>query len=64
MDVVQVDTLIVGAGQAGVAMSAHLQTRGIDHVVLEKARIAEAWRTSRWDSLVWSAPEKVVHLLS
>ena len=34
MDVVQVDTLIVGAGQAGVAMSAHLQTRGIDHVAL------------------------------
>ena len=56
MDVVQIDTLIVGAGQAGVAMSAHLQTRGIDHVVLEKARIAEAWRTSRWDSLVANGP--------
>ena len=56
MNVVQVDTLIVGAGQAGVAMSAHLQARGIDHVVLEKARIAEAWRTSRWDSLVANGP--------
>lgn len=51
-----VDTVVVGAGQAGVAMSEHLTTLGITHVVLEKNRIAEAWRTRRWDSLVANGP--------
>lgn len=43
--------VIVGAGQAGLAMSWHLRTRGIDHVVLERGEVANAWRTERWDSL-------------
>lgn len=51
-----VDTVVVGAGQAGVAMSEHLTQLGISHVVLEKNRIAEAWRTRRWDSLVANGP--------
>ena len=50
------DTVVVGAGQAGLAMSAHLAANGIPHIVLERARIAEAWRTSRWDSLVANGP--------
>lgn len=50
------DTVVVGAGQAGVAMSEHLNALGISHVVLEKNRIAEAWRTRRWDSLVANGP--------
>jgi putative flavoprotein involved in K+ transport len=45
------DALIIGAGQAGLAMSRCLATRGIDHVVLERGRIAERWRTGSWDSL-------------
>jgi len=52
----KVDTLVVGAGQAGVAMSEHLGKRGIPHLVLEKNRIAESWRTARWDSLVANGP--------
>ena len=51
-----IDTLVVGAGQAGVAMSEHLTHLGIPHLVLEKNRIAEAWRTGRWDSLVANGP--------
>ena len=51
-----VDTVVVGAGQAGIAMSEHLSSHGIDHVLLEKNRIAEAWRTARWDSLVANGP--------
>ena len=51
-----VDTVVVGAGQAGVAMSEHLTRLGISHIVLEKNRIAEAWRTRRWDSLVANGP--------
>lgn len=50
------DTLVVGAGQAGIAMSEHLRRHGIPHIVLEKNRIAEAWRTRRWDSLVANGP--------
>lgn len=50
------DTIIIGAGQAGVAMSEHLTAQGVPHVVLEKSRIAERWRSERWDSLVANGP--------
>lgn len=53
---IEIDTLIVGAGQAGVAMSEHLSNLGVPHLVLERNRIAEAWRTGRWDSLVANGP--------
>jgi putative flavoprotein involved in K+ transport len=49
------EVVVVGAGQAGVAMSEHLTRRGIPHLVLERDRIAERWRT-RWDSLVANGP--------
>ncbi|AKC69926.1 flavin-containing monooxygenase [Pandoraea oxalativorans] len=51
-----IDTLVVGAGQAGVAMSEHLSKQGVPHLVLERSRIAERWRTGRWDSLVANGP--------
>jgi len=50
------DTIVVGAGQAGIAMSEHLTKMGIPHLILEKSRIAEAWRSRRWDSLVANGP--------
>lgn len=50
------EVVVVGAGQAGVAMSEHLTNAGISHVVLERDRIAERWRTERWDSLVANGP--------
>lgn len=56
MSVEIVDTLIVGAGQAGVAMSEHLSRAGVSHLVLERSRIAERWRSERWDSLVANGP--------
>ncbi len=56
MTVEKVDVLVVGAGQAGVAMSEHLGRNGISHLVLERHRIAERWRTERWDSLVANGP--------
>ena len=56
MSVEKVDTLIVGGGQSGLAMSEHLGSRGIDHLVLERHRIAERWRSERWDSLVANGP--------
>mgnify|MGYP003695033321 CR=1 FL=1 len=56
MPVEKIDTLVVGAGQAGVAMSEHLSKSGVPHLVLERSRIAERWRTERWDSLVANGP--------
>ncbi|MHC6225321.1 flavin-containing monooxygenase [Pseudomonas sp. X10] len=56
IDKIEIDTLVVGAGQAGVAMSEHLSKLGVPHLVLERNRIAEAWRTGRWDSLVANGP--------
>jgi len=56
MSVERVDTLVIGAGQAGVAMSEHLGKSGVPHLVLERARIAERWRSWRWDSLVANGP--------
>ena len=52
----KIDTLIVGGGQAGIAMSEHLSICKIPHLVLERNRIAERWRSERWDSLVANGP--------
>jgi putative flavoprotein involved in K+ transport len=56
MSVEKIHTLVVGAGQAGVAMSEHLTKTGVEHLVLERGRIAERWRSMRWDSLVANGP--------
>ncbi|ETW11390.1 monooxygenase [Roseivivax marinus] len=56
MTVEKIDTVVVGAGQAGIAMSEHLADMDIPHVVLERNRVAEAWRSQRWDSLVANGP--------
>jgi putative flavoprotein involved in K+ transport len=52
----KIDTIVIGAGQAGIAMSEHLSRNDIPHVVLERHRIAERWRSERWDSLVANGP--------
>lgn len=52
----KVDTLVVGGGQAGLAMSEHLSNCGVPHLVVERHRIAERWRSERWDSLVANGP--------
>ena len=56
MAVERTGTLVIGAGQAGIAMSEHLGRHGLPHLVLERGRIAERWRTERWDSLVANGP--------
>ena len=47
----RVDAVVIGAGQAGLAMSRCLFDHRVDHVVLERGRVAERWRSERWDSL-------------
>jgi putative flavoprotein involved in K+ transport len=52
----EIEVLVVGAGQAGIAMSEHLSSHGVAHLVLERDRIAERWRSWRWDSLAANGP--------
>lgn len=56
MMVEKVDTLIVGGGQAGLAASEHLTNNKVPHLIVERSRIAERWRSERWDSLVANGP--------
>jgi putative flavoprotein involved in K+ transport len=53
---VRTTTVVIGAGQAGLAMSWWLSRRSIDHVVLERGEVAHTWRTERWDSLTLLTP--------
>jgi putative flavoprotein involved in K+ transport len=57
-----IDTLVIGGGQAGLVMSYRLKQRGIAHLVLERARIAERWRSERWDGLKFQFPNWSVQL--
>ena len=50
------DTLVIGAGQAGLAMSRCLSDRGREHLVLERGRVAQRWRSERWDSFTLLSP--------
>jgi putative flavoprotein involved in K+ transport len=56
------DTLIIGGGQAGLAMCRCLSDRRIDHVVLERGQVAERWRRERWDSLRLLTPNWMTRL--
>jgi putative flavoprotein involved in K+ transport len=47
----RVTTVIVGAGQTGLAMSKYLSEASLDHVLIERGEVADSWRTGRWDSL-------------
>jgi putative flavoprotein involved in K+ transport len=51
-----IETIIVGGGQSGLALSYYLGQLGREHVVLERGRVAERWRSERWDSLTLLAP--------
>lgn len=48
--------IIIGGGQAGLSMSYCLKQQGIDHLVLEKNRIGESWRSQRWDTFCLVTP--------
>src|SRR5512142_3465713 len=50
------DAIVVGAGQAGLAASYYLCEAGLQHVVLERGRIGESWRSQRWDSFRLNTP--------
>jgi putative flavoprotein involved in K+ transport len=55
------ETVVIGAGQAGLAVSHELERRDVDHVVLERGRVGQRWRT-RWDSFCLVTPNWTVRL--
>jgi putative flavoprotein involved in K+ transport len=50
------DTIVIGAGHAGLAISYYLTERSIDHLVIERGEVANSWRNERWDSLTLLTP--------
>ena len=56
-----IDTVVIGAGQAGLAVSRELGIRGIRHAVLERSRVGQSWR-DRWDSFTLVTPNWTLDL--
>lgn len=56
------ETVVIGAGQAGLALSRWLTAAGHDHVVVDRGRIGERWRSERWDSLRLLTPAWMTRL--
>lgn len=57
-----IDTVVIGAGHAGLAVSRLLTEAGVEHVVLDRGQVAERWRTERWDSLHLLTPAWMTRL--
>jgi putative flavoprotein involved in K+ transport len=57
-----IETIVIGGGQAGLAMSYYLTRLGQQHVVLERGRVAERWLSERWDSLAFQFPNSMLRL--
>lgn len=58
----RIETVIIGGGQAGLAMSYHLSQLAREHIILERGRIAERWRSERWNSLRFQFPNWMLRL--
>jgi putative flavoprotein involved in K+ transport len=58
----KIATLVIGGGQAGLVMSHRLKQHGLSHLVLERQRIAERWRSERWAGLQFQFPNWSVRL--
>jgi putative flavoprotein involved in K+ transport len=57
----QVDTIIIGAGQAGLSTSYYLTQQDAPHLILEKEAIGASWR-QRWDSFTLVTPNEMCNL--
>ena len=58
----KIDTVIIGAGHAGLTMSYFLIQCGLEHVVLERGRVGERWISERWDSFHFQFPNSTIEL--
>ena len=58
----RIQTVVVGAGHAGLATSFHLSQHGIEHVILERGEVANTWKNERWDSFRLLTPNRLAAL--
>jgi putative flavoprotein involved in K+ transport len=58
----QIDTVIIGGGHAGLTMSYYLSQAGREHVILERGRVGERWRSERWVSFCFQFPNWTIEL--
>ncbi|GAC1365672.1 MAG: NAD(P)/FAD-dependent oxidoreductase [Ktedonobacteraceae bacterium] len=58
----RIETVIIGGGQAGLALSYYLTRQGRAHLVLEQGRVGETWRSQRWDSFTLNTPNWMTRL--
>jgi putative flavoprotein involved in K+ transport len=58
----QIETVIIGGGHAGLTMSYYLSQHGREHVILERGRVGERWRSERWDSFCFQFPNWTIEL--
>ena len=58
----KIDTVIIGAGHAGLTMSYFLGQRGLEHVIVERGRVGERWISERWDSFHFQFPNWTIEL--
>jgi putative flavoprotein involved in K+ transport len=58
----RIDTVIIGGGHAGLTMSYFLSQVGREHVILERGRVGERWRSERWDSFCFQFPNWTIEL--
>jgi putative flavoprotein involved in K+ transport len=58
----QIETVIIGGGHAGLTMSYYLSRLGREHVILERGRVDERWRSERWDSFHFQFPNWTIEL--
>src|ERR1043165_1929741 len=56
------DVVVIGGGHCGLAMSHALSQRSVEHVVIERGEVANAWRSERWDSLRLLTPNWMCRL--
>lgn len=53
------EVIVVGAGYAGICASYYLKKRGLDHIIFERGKIGESWRSQRWDNFRFNSTNKL-----
>ena len=53
------DAIVIGAGYSGLAASYHLKEYGLSHIIFERGRIGESWRSQRWDNFRFNSTNKL-----
>jgi putative flavoprotein involved in K+ transport len=56
------DVIVIGAGHAGLSISYYLKKHGLNHVIFERGKVGESWKSQRWDSFTINTPSWINNL--